>query len=169
MKIIYAKKSSGIDEQGSFQNPAYYLKPEPNAQLVVIYGDYPQIKTDYEKLDIAVEVRELPKAKPLTVDVKVSITPELQEVIDETKAECEKVVAENDDLKQQLDKEREAVKALDLENSQLKDKVSNAEKSLLAADAEIKALKVASKKAAAAEAKPAKATEEAIQAESPKE
>ena len=102
MKIIYAKKSSGIDEQGSFQNPEYYLKPESNAQLVVIYGEYPHIKADYEELGINVEVRELPKAKPLTVDVKVSITPELQEVIDETKAECEKVVAENEVLGQKI-------------------------------------------------------------------
>ncbi|MFN3074716.1 stress-responsive nuclear envelope protein [Acinetobacter sp. TY2] len=169
MKIIYAKKSSGIDEQGSFQNPEYYLKPESNAQTVVIYGDYLQIKTDYEKLDIAVEERELPKAKPLTVDVKVSITPELQTIIDQAKAECEKVVAENDDLKQQLGKEREVIKALDLENSQLKDQVLTAEKTLLAADAEIKVLKAAAKKPTAAEAKTAKATEEAIQAESLKE
>ena len=169
MKIIYAKKSSGIDEQGSFQNPEYYLKPESNAQLVVIYGEYPHIKADYEELGINVEVRELPKAKPLTVDVKVSITPELQEVIDETKAECEKVVAENNDLKQQLDKEREVVQKLDLENTQLKDQVLTAEKTLLAADAEIKVLKAVAKKPTAAEAKTAKATEEAIQAESPKE
>ncbi len=103
MKIIYAKKSSGIDEQGSFQNPEYYLNPEPSAQLVVIYGDYSQIKTDYEELGIDVEVRALPKAKPLTIDVKVGITPELQAIIDEAKAECAKVVAENDDLKQQLE------------------------------------------------------------------
>ena len=103
MKIIYAKKSSGIDEQGSFQNPEYYLKPEPNAQSVVIYGDYPHIKADYEELGVDVEVRELPKAKPLTIDVKVSITPELQATIDQAKAECEKVVAENDDLKQQME------------------------------------------------------------------
>ena len=102
MKIIYAKKSSGIDEQGSFQNPEYYLKPESNAQLVVIYGEYPHIKTDYEELGINVEVRELPKAKPLTVDLKVGITPELQKVIDQAKAECEKVVAENVELKDQL-------------------------------------------------------------------
>ncbi len=46
---------------------------------------------------------ELPKAKPLTIDVKVSITPELQATIDQAKAECEKVVAENDDLKQQME------------------------------------------------------------------
>ena len=106
---------------------------------------------------------------PITVSLKVSITPELQATIDDAKAECEKVVAENDDLKQQLDKEREVVKTLDLENSQLKDKVSSAEKALLSADAEIKALKVASKKSTAAEAKIPKATDEAIQAESPKE
>ncbi len=103
MKIIYAKKSSGIDEQGSFQNPEYYLKPESSAQFVVIYGDYPQIKADYEELSIDVEVRALPKAKPLTIDVKVGITPELQAIIDESKAECAKAVAENDDLKQQLE------------------------------------------------------------------
>lgn len=103
MKIIYAKKSSGIDEQGSFQNPEYYLKPESNAQSVVIYGDYPNIKADYEELGVDVEVHELPKAKPLTIDVKVSITPELQATIDQAKAECEKVVAENDDLKQQME------------------------------------------------------------------
>lgn len=161
MKIIYAKKSSGIDEQGSFQNPEYYLKPEPNAQSVVIYGDYPQIKADYEELGIDVEVRELPKAKPITVEVKVGITPELQATIDDAKAECEKVVAENNDLKQQLNKEREAVKILDLENSQLKDKVSSAEKALLAADAEIKALKAAAKRPTAAELKAAKASDDA--------
>jgi hypothetical protein len=103
LKIIYAKKSSGIDEQGSFQNPEYYLKPESSAQFVVIYGDYPQIKADYEELSIDVEVRALPKAKPLTIDVKVGITPELQAIIDESKAECAKAVAENDDLKQQLE------------------------------------------------------------------
>ena len=107
MKIIYAKKSSGIDEQGSFQNPSYYDKPNKDAESVVIYGDYPQIKADYEALEIPVNVRELSLAKPLTIDVKVGITPELQAVIDEAKAECEKVVAENEELKQQL----EALKA----------------------------------------------------------
>ncbi|WP_373351146.1 HeH/LEM domain-containing protein [Acinetobacter bereziniae] len=107
MKIIYAKKSSGIDEQGSFQNPSYYDKPNKDAESVVIYGDYPQIKADYEALEIPVNVRELSLAKPLTIDVKVGITPELQAVVDEAKAECEKVVAENDELKQQL----EALKA----------------------------------------------------------
>lgn len=103
MKIIYAKKSSGIDEQGSFQNPEYYLKPDSNAKSIVIYGDYPQIRADYEKLGIEVDLRELPKDKPVTIDVKVGITPELQKTIDDAKAECEKVKTENVGLKQQIE------------------------------------------------------------------
>ena len=137
-----------------------YHEADTLEACIEVAGDVPQAY-----LDLITRT----KANIVTANVQVSITPELQAVIDEAKAECEKVVAENDDLKQQLDKEREAVKALDLENSQLKDKVSNAEKALLAADAEIKALKAASKKAVVAEAKTAKATEEVIQAESPKE
>ena len=105
----------------------------------------------------------------VVVNLEVGITPELQATIDEAKAECEKVVAENIDLKEQLNKEREVVKKLDLENTQLKDKVSTAEKTLLAADAEIKELKAASKKPTAAELKATKAAEEAAKAEQPKE
>ena len=39
----------------------------------------------------------------MVVSLNVGITPELQATIDEAKAECAKVVAENDDLKQQLE------------------------------------------------------------------
>ena len=42
------------------------------------------------------------KANIVTANVQVSITPELQAVIDEAKAECEKVVAENEALKQKI-------------------------------------------------------------------
>lgn len=105
----------------------------------------------------------------VVVNLEVGITPELQATIDEAKAECEKVVAENIDLKEQLNKEREAVKKLDLENAQLKGQVLTAEKTLLAADAEIKALKSPPKKPTAAELKAAKAAEEADTAEQPKE
>lgn len=104
----------------------------------------------------------------VVVNLEVGITPELQATIDEAKAECKKVVAENDDLKQQLDKEYEAVKGLDLANSQLKDKISTLEKTLLVADEEIKALKAA-KKPTAAELKAAKALEDAAKEEQPKE
>ena len=105
----------------------------------------------------------------VVVNLEVGITPELQATIDQAKAECEKVVAENDDLKQQLDKEYEAVKGLDLANSQLKDKISTLEKTLLVADKEIKALKAAAKKPTAAELKAAKALEDAAKEEQPKE
>lgn len=105
----------------------------------------------------------------VVVNLEVGITPELQATIDEAKAECEKVVAENIDLKEQLNKEREAVKKLDLENAQLKGQVLTAEKTLLADDAEIKALKAPPKKPTAAELKAAKAAEEADTAEQPKE
>lgn len=193
MKIIYAKKSSGIDEQGSFQNPEYYLKSELNAQSVVIYGDYPHIKADYEELGVDVEVRELPKAKPLTIDVKVSITPELQATMDQAKAECEKVIAENVDLKQQIEtlkadlapgepadlsglipveqfdavaqKLVEAEDQLNKEREAVKKLTSDNE----ALNAQLKNLEAKAKKLTAAEAKTAKAAEEAAKVDEPKE
>ncbi|MFW2097806.1 hypothetical protein ACG9ZL_16515 [Acinetobacter sp. ULE_I057] len=41
-------------------------------------------------------------AQALSVQVNVGITPELQAVVDEAKAECEKVVAERDEALDQL-------------------------------------------------------------------
>ena len=41
-------------------------------------------------------------AGPVTVNLAVGITPELQAAIDEAKAECAKVQAENTELKEQL-------------------------------------------------------------------
>lgn len=131
------------------------------------------------------------KANIITANVQVGITPELQKVINDAKAECEKVVAENAGLKEQLDKEREAVKRLTAENTELQNKVLIAEKTLVSADEEIKALKdritylqepLASggasagtpaeakpKKPTAAELKAAKAAEDAAQANETKE
>ena len=43
------------------------------------------------------------KANIITANVQVGITPELQKVIDDAKAECEKVVAENAELKEQIE------------------------------------------------------------------
>ncbi len=43
------------------------------------------------------------KANIITPNVQVGITPELQKVIDDAKAECEKVVAENVELKEQIE------------------------------------------------------------------
>lgn len=93
--------------------------------------------------------------KSQTVPLNVGITPELQASLDEAKAECEKVVAENIDLTEQLNKEREAVKKLTSENDELKTKV--------------KELETKAKKLTAAEAKAAKAAEDTKEMDQPKE
>lgn len=108
MKIIYVQKSTGIDEDGSFQNPKYFDRPDVNATSVLIYGDYPQIKEAYDALGVEVEVREVPerkaKVEKITVQLGVETSPELQKVLADTKAECERVVAENTALQGQLKK-----------------------------------------------------------------
>lgn len=42
------------------------------------------------------------KANIITANVQVGVTPDLQKVIDDAKAECEKVQAENESLKAQV-------------------------------------------------------------------
>ena len=59
-----------------------------------VAGDVPQAYLDLIKRN---------KANIVTANVQVSITPELQKVIDDAKAECEKVVAENVELKEQIE------------------------------------------------------------------
>lgn len=112
----------------------------------------------------------------VVVNLEVGITPELQATIDEAKAECEKVISENAELKtkfqdveverdalstkvkelaEQLNKEREAVKKLTSDNEALNTQVKN--------------LEVKAKKLTAAEAKTAKAVDEAAKVDEPKE
>ena len=45
----------------------------------------------------------LDEGHQITVTLNAEIAPELQQVIDEAKAKCEKVIAENADLKQQIE------------------------------------------------------------------
>lgn len=59
-----------------------------------VAGDVPQAYLDLIKRN---------KANIVTANVQVSITPELQKVIDDAKAECEKVVTENAELKEQIE------------------------------------------------------------------
>ncbi len=59
-----------------------------------VAGDVPQAYLDLIKRN---------KANIVTANVQVGITPELQKVIDDAKAECEKVVAENAKLKEQIE------------------------------------------------------------------
>ncbi|MFW1892159.1 Ish1 domain-containing protein [Acinetobacter geminorum] len=75
-----------------------------------------------------------------TVNVDVGITPELQEVIDETKAECLKVAEENSQLKQKIETlEKASGNSSELisENSRLKDAVTLADNATKAAEGKV--------------------------------
>ena len=97
---------------------------------IEVAGDVPQAY-----LDLITRT----KANIVTANVQVSITPELQAVIDEAKAECEKVVAENEALKQ---------------------KIAALDGSLVVANERIAELEAKPKKPTAAELKAAKTAEQ---------
>ncbi|GAA5564556.1 hypothetical protein Asch03_02080 [Acinetobacter schindleri] len=144
MKLIYTRVAAvAALEVGTIANPDYYENPNRSAEEVIIYGDYPKIQNDYEALDIPVEVRDLDEPKKMTlaaVDVAVGITPELQEVIDETKAECIKVTEENTQLKQKIEILEQASgdsSELISENSRLKDAVVQAGNATKAAEEQV--------------------------------
>lgn len=144
MKLIYTRIAAAAAlEVGTIANPDYYEHPNRSAEEVIIYGNYPKIQNDYEALDIPVEVRKLEepaKTTLATVNVAVGITPELQEVIDETKAECLKVTEENSQLKQKveiLEKANGNSSELISENSRLKDTVLQADNATKAAEGKV--------------------------------
>lgn len=79
----------------------------------------------------------------VTVNLKVGITPELQTVIDDSKAECEKVVAENESLKEQITVLENGLKEysdLMSENSRLKEQQTLSEKNTSELQATIEGL-----------------------------
>ncbi|TDM66561.1 stress-responsive nuclear envelope protein [Acinetobacter sp. KU 011TH] len=144
MKLIYTRIAAAAAlEVGTIANPDYYEYPNRSAEEVIIYGDYPKIQNDYEALDIPVEVRKLEepaKTTLATVNVAVGITPELQEVIDQAKADCEKVIEENGQLKQKIEILEQAngdSSELLSENSRLKDAVLQADNATKAAEGKV--------------------------------
>ena len=75
-----------------------------------------------------------------TVNVAVGITPELQEVIDQAKADCEKVIEENGQLKQKIEILEQAngdSSELISENTRLKDAVLQADNATKAAEGKV--------------------------------
>lgn len=79
-----------------------------------------------------------------TVNLAVGITPELQAVIDDAKAECEKVVEENTQLKQKvaiLEQAGGNQSELLSENSRLNDAAVLADKALKDAEAQVVGIK----------------------------
>lgn len=91
----------------------------------------------------------------VTIEAKVGITPELQATIDDAKAECVKVIAENVELKEQLATAQGEFIAF--------------KNDVAAMQARIDELQPPTKKPTAAELKAAKAAEEAAKVEQPKE
>lgn len=91
----------------------------------------------------------------VTIEAKVGITPELQATIDEAKAECAKVIAENVELKEQLATAQGEFIAF--------------KNDVAAMQARIDELQPPTKKPTTAELKAAKAAEEAAKVEQPKE
>ncbi|HHN6040945.1 stress-responsive nuclear envelope protein [Acinetobacter baumannii] len=148
MKIIYTRIAAAAAlETGIIANPDYYENPNLKAKEVIIYGNYPKIQKDYESLEVPVEVRklEVPQKTTLaTVNVAVGITPELQAVMDDAKAECEKIVEENTQLKQKIAILEQAggnQSELLSENSRLKDAAVLADKALKDAEAQVVGIK----------------------------
>ena len=70
-----------------------YHEADTLEACVEVAGDVPQAYLDLIKQT---------KSSIVTIEAKVSITPELQATIDQAKAECEKVVAENEVLGQKV-------------------------------------------------------------------
>ncbi|MEJ7883953.1 Ish1 domain-containing protein [Acinetobacter baumannii] len=148
MKLIYTRIAAAAAlEVGTIANPDYYENPNRSAEEVIIYGDYPKIQNDYEALDIPVEVRKLEepqKTTLATVNVAVGITPELQEVIDQAKADCKKVIEENGQLKRKIEILEQASgdsSELISENSRLKDAVLQADNATKAAEEKVVSIK----------------------------
>lgn len=148
MKLIYTRIAAAAAlEVGTIANPDYYENPNRSAEEVIIYGNYPKIQKDYESLEVPVEVRKLEepqKTTMATVNVEVGVTPELQAVIDDAKAECEKVVEENTQLKQKIEILEQAncnSSELLSENSRLKDAVLQADNAAKAAEAQVVGIK----------------------------
>lgn len=116
-----------------------------------------EVDDDFRDADLVDQAYAFLDSQPKnqTVSQGMGANSGLQASLDEAKAECEKVVAENTDLTDQLDKEREAVEKLTSENDDLK--------------AKVKELEAKAKKLTAAEAKAAKAAEEVKETDQPKE
>ncbi|WP_343316230.1 hypothetical protein AAC899_09240 [Acinetobacter soli] len=70
------------------------------------------------------------QADTITVNINTEVAPELQQAIDDAKAECEKLVMDNDSLKRQV----EALHVVHRENSELVSENSRLKEQLLLAN-----------------------------------
>ncbi|MBP8005317.1 MAG: hypothetical protein KAZ18_00195 [Acinetobacter sp.] len=90
---------------------------------------------------------------PVSVNVSVGITPELQQTLDEAKAECKKVAAENDKLQTDLTNVVSERDALSRQVAEQLSSIDSLNKTITGLDAKLK-------KQTAAEEKTAKSTDQ---------
>ena len=158
MKIIYTANIPEVRKQDACYRDSF---------LGVISGATSiEIDDDFPDADLVDQAYAFLGAQPLTATVSVGLTPELQAILDEAKAECEKIQAENADLISDLEAALDAkdqfqakltetegqLSAVQAENTELKANIAEFEKAVV-------------KKPTAAELKAAKAAEEAKAAE----
>lgn len=143
-KRLYFTNDFSPENVAELQGKGYILRKasayheadtlEPCSEVA---GDVPQAYLDLIKQT---------KSSIVTIEAKVSITPELQATIDQAKAECEKVVAENVELKDQLATSKDEFIAFQNDVNAMKNRIAELEP-------------VVDKKPTAAELKAAKAAE----------
>ena len=143
-KRLYFTNDFSPENVAELQGKGYILRKasayheadtlEPCSEVA---GDVPQAYLDLIKQT---------KSSIVTIEAKVSITPELQATIDQAKAECEKVVAENVELKDQLATSKDEFIAFQNDVNAMKKRIAELEP-------------VVDKKPTAAELKAAKAAE----------
>lgn len=62
MKVIYTARMDGIKEGYAYRNPRYFSAIEPDAQHVIVVGNWPEIAASYEKAGIPVEIEGVAQA-----------------------------------------------------------------------------------------------------------
>ncbi len=145
MKVIYTNTLPLKPEAGVCYRTAF---------MGVISGATSiEVDEDFPGADLIDQAYAFLDGQPLTVDVQVGVTPELQKVIDDAQAECEKVTAENTALNDQV---KGLAQLLDVANARI-------------AQLEAAEQTPAPKKLTAAEIKAAKAADVAKAAEQPQE
>lgn len=56
VELVYSRQTSDYIEGRAYSNPRFYTTPRNDVRKVFIVGDYPEIKRDYERMGVEVEV-----------------------------------------------------------------------------------------------------------------
>ncbi|MFT8276106.1 hypothetical protein ACMSSJ_11265 [Kerstersia gyiorum] len=62
MKVIYTTQMTGFKEGFAYRNPRYFSAIEPDAEHVIVVGNWPDVVAAYEKAGIPVEIEGVAQA-----------------------------------------------------------------------------------------------------------